>query len=321
METQNTQIFYSDNLTSIVKKKGSDDRKYIVEGYASTTDKDLVSDIVSRNCLKAMLNQLKNRNVKLDFEHEAFVGDNKIDYEVNKTKEPLGKIIDASIVDDRLMIKAELNKNWKQLDEKKNIVRDFKNVWESIENEFLDAFSIAYVPTDVKEMKDSRILDNLNLLNVALTGNPVNPNATMTKVMAKSLNLLDKKGDEKMSEEDQKKKDENLDKKSDDETKSNENFDKLKKSFEEIKEELFEVKSQIKNILEKDEEEDESDEDKEEKKSSDFDELKKSLDEIKKENKEIKSTLEKTQKKGYGPQEKKSNEQKSDSETILSMIR
>ena len=41
-----------------------------------------------------------------------------------------------------------------------------------------------------RDGKSIRLLDDLNLLNVALTGNPVNPNASMTSVMAKSLEFM-----------------------------------------------------------------------------------------------------------------------------------
>ena len=73
----------------------------------------------------------------------------------------------------------------------------FDEVKGSIEDGFLDAFSIAYIPTksvsEIREGKNVRLLDGLELLNVAFTGNPVNTEAKMTNVFAKSLEVLEGK--------------------------------------------------------------------------------------------------------------------------------
>ena len=42
----------------------------MLDGFISTSDKDLVNDIVTDNCLKSMLTQIRERNIKLDLEHE-----------------------------------------------------------------------------------------------------------------------------------------------------------------------------------------------------------------------------------------------------------
>ena len=71
----------------------------------------------------------------------------------------------------------------------------FESVKSNIVNKFLDAFSIAYIPTETKEImkegKAYRMLDDLRLLNTALTGNPVNTTAQMSQIITKSIDALE----------------------------------------------------------------------------------------------------------------------------------
>lgn len=71
---------------------------------------------------------------------------------------------------------------------------DFDEVRFNIENGYYDAFSIAFIPTKdttiVKDETKIRLLDDMNLLNVALTGNPINPRASVTEIFMKSLDYL-----------------------------------------------------------------------------------------------------------------------------------
>jgi hypothetical protein len=93
-----------------------------------------------------------------------------------------------------LLVKWKMNPTWKKFDEKGNVVMTFKDLWENVTKGFYDAFSIAYV---VKKSRNkivdgtkTQLLENVGLLNVALTGNPINPGASMTAVMSKSLAWL-----------------------------------------------------------------------------------------------------------------------------------
>ena len=187
-------IFYTEPI-EYKAEETSEGKKYFVEGYISTKDIDLVNDIVTEKALNKMLSQLNDRNIKVDFEHEAFRGDDDLEQEINKSKMPLGRIVSQTKDDRGIKVVAQLNPSWKQLDKDKKVVRDFKDIWKAIKDKFLDAFSIAYVPlkTTMKTMGEgikARLLDDINLLNVALTGNPVNPNASLTSVMAKSLEYI-----------------------------------------------------------------------------------------------------------------------------------
>jgi len=172
-------IFSSDNL-----ELKSENGNFFVEGYISTSDIDLVNDIVTKACLLDMAEQMKSRVIKFDVEHESFRGKSKLDMEVNKTIIPVAKVDDFLMDKKGLRVRAMLNPHSSRFHEVKG----------SIEGGFLDAFSIAYVPvkTAIQEKggMNVRLLDKINLLNVAFTGNPVNTEARMTSVFAKSLEFL-----------------------------------------------------------------------------------------------------------------------------------
>lgn len=186
-------IFYSDklNFKTIDGKKG---KEYWIEGYVSTGDLDLVNDIVTKRCMDSMLAQFDMRTIKLDFEHETFRGDNEINAEAAKTRLPLGKAMNKERDSKGVKVKWKMNPNWKKFNNKGEIVMTFQELWANVEEGYYDAYSIAYVPTKTAMIERNgesiRLLDDVNLLNVALTGNPINPGATMTSVMQKSLEFL-----------------------------------------------------------------------------------------------------------------------------------
>jgi len=172
--------------TDSIELKDEDDNSYVY-GYISTKDKDLVNDMVTDNCLKSMFHQMKNRTIKFDIEHESFRGDSDLDREINKTLNPIAKVDWFGLDANGLMVKAVLNKHHPRFEEVKGSIKDG----------FLDAFSIAYIPTKVEEIetKDETIrkLDDINLLNVAFTGNPVNQSARITDVFMKSIEAMEEK--------------------------------------------------------------------------------------------------------------------------------
>ena len=171
----------------------------IVEGYIATGEQDLVNDVITPACMVDMLAQLKNRVIKIDVEHESLRGKSKMETEVNKTIIPVSKITE-SVLDTRgVKVKTKLNSYHSRYGEVKG----------SIDDGFLDAFSIAFFPIEVSyEMKDGkkiRHLEKVNLLNVAYTGNPINPGAGFTDIMLKAMNDsfggLNMKDSEKKSSE------------------------------------------------------------------------------------------------------------------------
>lgn len=161
-------------------------KKYYVTGYISTDEVDRANEIVTKGCMKSMLQQIKTGNVKLDVEHSTFTGENDI---------PVGKILDADIDDTGLWVKAEINRHHEK----------FKSIWNSVQEGFLDAFSIAYNVLDyANEVINGgkvTILKSIELLNVAITGNPVNRGAKMTESFYKSTAYMKNMEETKMSEE------------------------------------------------------------------------------------------------------------------------
>lgn len=171
METSN-YAFSSDKLFyEVVELKG--EKRVYVTGYISTEDRDVYDDIVTKSCMESMLKQLNNQVIKIDYEHEAFRDD--------PTILPVGKIVESKIDTKGLWVKVELNPGSPK----------FKALFTSIKKGFVDAFSIAFKPikTTLKAVEGAtiRMLEDVKLLNVALTGIPVNPAARIDQVMLKAL--------------------------------------------------------------------------------------------------------------------------------------
>jgi len=173
---------------NIVEIKGVEHT--FVEGDISTNDIDFVDDIMSKKCQESMQKQILERNMKLDLEHEAFKGDTHEEKEINKTKIPAGKLIDATV--------KHLGKNRYSTRVKGEINRhntNYKNTKGNLLDGYLDAFSVAFLPKEIKyeekEGRSIRVLDDVTLLNVALTGNPCNTKAQLVNVFTKSMDALE----------------------------------------------------------------------------------------------------------------------------------
>lgn len=302
-------VFYSDKLNYSTSETKSG-KSYFVEGHIATGDLDLVGDIVTKGCMDDMTEQFDDRIIKLDFEHEAFRGKSQTEAEINKTRMPLGKAIDRTRDTKGVMVKWQLNPTWKKFDEKGNVVMTFKDIWSNVEQGYYDAFSIAYIPTKTASSsvggKDVRLLDRVNLMNVALTGNPINQSAKMTAVMAKSLEYLNSKNkDGENMEEIKELKDQ---------------IDALKEEMKSKETEITDLKSKVKATEEKDDSEEDNDDGKEKKpegKSAEEtamlevkSELKSLKDDAEKKNKEIKElkdVVEKARHKAIGAESKGEN--------------
>lgn len=181
-------FFYS---TSGIQLKSDDEGEY-VEGDITTGDEDIVRDIMTPNCLNSIYTQMKSRTITLDLEHEAFKGQTKIEREINKTKTPIAVFSNDSITRKSVSVsgRAYLNTSNPRYAEVKG----------SIQSGNLIGFSIAFIPESTMIVKGTdgkarRLLDDVSLLNVALTGNPINTKALFTEVMLKSLESIKKEGD------------------------------------------------------------------------------------------------------------------------------
>lgn len=184
-----------------VKEKGK--KRFFLKGVFSSTDKDLVNDICTMNCLESMVEQFQAKSIKLDFEHEALRGDTHEDSEINKTRMPVGKAISAEIDGDTAIATWELNEGYKKFDSKGNVVLAFKDIKEGVQNGMFDAFSIGFIPTQISQKnidgESIRMIDDVRLINVALTGNPVNTAAQMQQVFMKSMDAVQEYKNDKLT--------------------------------------------------------------------------------------------------------------------------
>ena len=187
------QLSYKSFYDAKAKKQ-----RFFVKGHIDSEDLDLVNDIVTKSCMEDISRQFKGRSIKLDYDHETLrqAANGHPDF-LNLTRSPLGKALNEEMDGKGNFVNFELNPNYKLFNKKGEIVKTFKEVWGEIKGGFLDAFSIAYFPirSTSATIKGStaRLLDRILLINVALTGNAINPGASVTEVIAKSLEWLDKK--------------------------------------------------------------------------------------------------------------------------------
>lgn len=203
MNPQASFTFTTPLNVNIVELK--DGEHLFVEGDISTNDIDIIRDVMDKHCQESMQRQVLERNMKLDVEHEAFRGKTHEEKEINKTKIPAGKLIDAVIKDlgkDRYStrVKGEINRHHPER---------YKALKGDLLDEYLDAFSVAFLPISVKYKDDDgkeisyetykslphdqriRVLHDVLLLNVALTGNPCNTKAQVIDIVTKSMDSLE----------------------------------------------------------------------------------------------------------------------------------
>lgn len=174
LNAQTDYVFNTDSITySSIGLKG--DKQSFVTGYISVPEIDLYNDLITPAAMKSMLRQITEKNITLDYEHEAFRDDMSI--------LPVGKIIEAKVDDRGLWVKCKLNSNSPK----------YKALWGSIKDGFINAFSIAFKPlrTVEKSIGDTkvRLIEELELLNIALTGTPVCQGAVMTGHSMKAVML------------------------------------------------------------------------------------------------------------------------------------
>jgi len=174
LDNQKDYVFFTDKVTySSVGLKGN--KQSYVTGYIAVPEVDIENDLVTKAAMKSMLKQLSTKNIVLDYEHESFRDDNSI--------LPVGKIVEAKIDDRGLWVKAVLNSNSPK----------YNALWGSVKDGFLNAFSIAFkaLKTVEKSINGTtvRLIEDLELFNVALTGTPKSKGSTITGFSMKSVML------------------------------------------------------------------------------------------------------------------------------------
>jgi len=177
-------LYFSEFKPTIVTLKGN--KHYYIEGYISTIDEDLEHQVITRKAQEDMYKQVLGKTITFDVEHSVYRDGKGNIVETPRGEFSVGKIIDAKLTPKGLWVKGELNQD----------APKFENIWKSIQNGFLHAFSIAFYPVDVINEKVNgtwkSFVEKLNLTNIALTGAPVNPNATFEPVMKAMLDNYNK---------------------------------------------------------------------------------------------------------------------------------
>lgn len=228
------------NCYAVETKAG---KEYFVEGYIATYDKDKVNDVISKSAMQDIYDQADV--ISADIEHEAFKPDENGygPYHSRSSLIPVAKAVEKKLDEIGVWIKAKVNPH----------LNKFGEVWGSLQDGFLKAFSIAFAqPSEedfVLKSDGTRVLNRLKgLLNVAFTGNPVNPNATITSVVAKNMESIFKKEefmmDDEKTTETETKPTEPV-KKTETETKVPEIKVEVKEILDEIKREQAEIKSML----------------------------------------------------------------------------
>jgi len=254
------------NLLEVKSASGKD---YFIEGYVSTMNPDFVNDIVDELGQKATYSEIINSNITMDEDHSEW-RDNKTGklYDGKKNKYPIAIVTEAKLDNIGTWVRAKLNKHHPEFEER---------ILPMIKDKYLHSFSIAYkvkkafekVVNNVKY----RVIQDLNLANIAITGNPVNKNATFSV----ALKSFPKMVEEKIKEL---------------ETLNTE----LKSKVDILEAEKLELKSKIEELKKVAEDNDKEAKETELKSVSDkVSELEKSVEELKKENAELKSFVESPQ--------------------------
>ena len=181
MANSSETILLANETFQLVEVKSDGESEFYIEGYVSTTDSDKYNDIVTADGQTDLIAQINAVPITMDLDHESFVSEDGEMHDRPMNKIPIAKVVESRLEAKGAYVKAKLNSSHPK----------YKSILKSIKDGFLHSFSIAYVP--VKAIKKSingvvhRLLDKVNLLNVGITGIPVNPNATFA-VVTKSFN-------------------------------------------------------------------------------------------------------------------------------------
>jgi len=206
--------YYSEIQPEIITLKS--DKRYYVQGYISTTTMDLANDVLTMDAQRDLYTQIKSTIAKGgfitgDIEHMVFYDELGKELAFPKVRDEKGnmiipeiKFIEVELRNNGVWVKAEVNKYHP----------NFNSIWKSIEEGFLNGFSVAVRAVEQTTQKINGVMVDLiskiKLINVTMTGTPCNPDARMQPVL-KSLikSTKNKNGDimkyEELSEEQKKK--------------------------------------------------------------------------------------------------------------------
>jgi myosin heavy subunit len=163
----------------LIEVKSVTGKNYFVEGYVSTVDSDFVNDIVDEEGQKATYREITNSDITMDEDHSEW-RDPKTGklYDGKKNKYPIAKVVSSKLDSKGTWVKAKLNKYHPDF---------YERILPMVKDKMLHSFSIAYKVKDyfykVMNGVKYRIIKDLAIANIAITGNPVNKNATFNMAL------------------------------------------------------------------------------------------------------------------------------------------
>jgi hypothetical protein len=189
-----TKVEFSE-INLKLESKGLKDGKYHGTGLLSTTDADFVNDIFTKDCIKSIVNQINGKSVGI------FMKDSSKKLKVNLDHEHLtedSRIIPRAKIDKAEYIEDAAKPDWAgaRIDTILNShLPDFGAISGSIEDGFLDSFSIEFKPTKradiLRDGKKYRVVDDVIVGGAAFTGRPVNQSCSITDFGMKSSQLME----------------------------------------------------------------------------------------------------------------------------------
>lgn len=225
----NNQEYITENFVwSEVVLKGEKQR--YIEGFITTKDRDSSGDVITDNAQNEIVSYLKSAQVPItmDVDHEDWLDDNgQVLPKPKGGRIPIAKIIEAEKRDNGVWVKAVFN----------NDSPIAEPTWKSIMNKFLHSFSIAFYP--LKSIKRvvgdtvTNLIDSIDLVQVTLTGAPVNKHATFVPVMKAVAQTME---DKKMSDEQKQEQPKTAEEPKQDTFVSKEEFEKLQVAIKELTE-------------------------------------------------------------------------------------
>lgn len=274
------------NLIEVKSNDGG--KEYYVEGYISTLDPDFANDIIDEKGQESLFKELQGSDITMDEDHEEWRDpDTGKLYDGKKNKYPVAKVVDSKLDNNGTWVSAKLNKYHPHFNER---------LLPMVKDGYLHSFSIAYnVTKKFYKMLDGvkyRVIQGLKAANVAITGNPVNKNATFNVALKSYKKMVEETQYEEIKKFNQELKSEIQSLSSQiSELKGQDYkamYDKLKADYDKMAVEMEKMKEKKDNN---------ADEDSKEMKSQveDLTEIKSTIEKLEQENAELKSMLESPQ--------------------------
>lgn len=159
-------------------------KQYIIKGFASIADPDDEHDLIDEEGQESLLQEFRTKNITIDPPDHASWTDPDTGEVLDWPRDtmPIGRVIKAEMGEKNgkrgVVVTAEMNQHHPF----------FKSIWNSIKERFLHSFSVGFytVGRPIKKMVDgiaTNVIKAVNLVNLTLTGNPVNQGAKFAPML------------------------------------------------------------------------------------------------------------------------------------------